>query len=297
MAGLTNDNTRLSVVVPSHIRADLLRDCLASVARFAPPHTELIVVDDGSPNRIVSQTAREFAGVRLIRHERARGFCFSANAGINAATGSIVELLNDDAEVTQGWADTALRWFADDRIAAVAPLVLQNDPLRQSQGLPPLIDTAGDDYDPGGFARKRGRGEEYSDRYRAGSVFSASGCAAFYRRDAVIRAGGFPDHFKAYFEDVDLSFRLRSLGHEIVHEPGAVVWHRVSSSYGKRPSRRVLEQQSCNEERLFWRNTRGTDRLVYLPRHAAVLAGKALKRCQEGTLLPWLMGRVRALAG
>jgi GT2 family glycosyltransferase len=96
---------------------------------------------------------------------------------------------------------------------------------------------------------------------------------------------------------VDLSFRLGRLGCRIVHEPGSIVWHRVSSSYGRRPSRRVLEQQSCNEERVFWRNLRGAERPRFLPRHAAVLAAKAIKRMQEGTLLPWLMGRIRAAAG
>ncbi len=307
----------LSVVIPSHKRADLLRLCLASVGRFAPPGTEVIVVDDGSPDAAVSRAAGEFAGVRVIRRMKSGGFCAAANAGIAATTAPVVELLNDDAEVTTGWADAALRWFADARIAAVAPLVLQNDPDRRSRGLPPLIDTAGDEYDMGGFARKRGHNQETGVRRQEtvrtnssppslspvsclltpGSVFAASAAAAFYRRDALIRAGGFPEHFKAYFEDVDLSFRLRALGGEIVYEPASVVWHRVSSSYGKRPSRRVLEQQSCNEERVFWRNVRGLDRLKWLPRHAAVLAAKAMKRFQEGTLLPWLLGRVRALAG
>jgi GT2 family glycosyltransferase len=128
-------------------------------------------------------------------------------------------------------------------------------------------------------------------------VWGASAAAAFYRRGAVLEAGGFPEHFGAYFEDVDLSFRLRRLGFEIVYEPAAVVWHRVSGSYGRTPSRRTLERQSCNEERVFWRNVRGRRLVRALPRHAAVLAGKALRRWQEGTLLPWLMGRVRALAG
>jgi GT2 family glycosyltransferase len=226
----------------------------------------------------------------------------------------VVELLNDDAEVTEGWAGAALRWFADERVAAVAPLVLQNDPDRRARGLPPLIDTAGDEYDPGGFARKRGHGHVWANGRRepAGAttthqpahagrspeyVFGASACAAFYRREALIKAGGFPEHFGAYFEDVDLSFRLRRLGFEIVYDPAAVVWHRVSSSYSRKPSRRVLEQQSCNEERVFWRNVRGRDRVRWLPRHAAVLAGKALRRFQEGTLLPWLLGRVRAALG
>jgi len=338
----------LSIVIPSHRRADLLRLCLASVARYAPPQTEVIVVDDGSPGGVISQAASEFTGVKVIRQPRAGGFCIAANAGIAAAIAPVVELLNDDAEVTEGWATAALRWFADERIAAVAPLILQNDPNRLQRGLQPLIDSAGDEYDPGGFAIKRGHGqtlekwrmesrewrvetgdrkEETGDRGQGtgnsinifvdsrlssslstlnsplstiqipGLVWGASAAAAFYRREAVIRAGGFPEQFRAYFEDVDLSFRLRRLGFEIVYDPGSVVWHRVSSSYGRKPSRRVLEQQSCNEERVFWRNVRGMARARWLPRHAAVLMAKALKRFQEGTLMPWLLGRVRAIAG
>ena len=304
----------LSIIIPSHRRADLLQLCLASVARFASSGTEVIVVDDGSPRGIISETAGRFSGVTVIRRARAGGFCAAANAGIAAATSPVVELLNDDAEVTAGWADAALAWFADAGVVAVAPLVLQNDAARLARGLPPLIDTAGDEYDRGGFARKRGHGQIWANgrRQPAGtsrphqpadagrsphSVFAASACAAFYRRAAVLAAGGFPEHFGAYFEDVDLSFRLRKLGGEIVHEPRSVVWHRVSSSYGKSPSRRVLEQQSCNEERVFWRNVRGRDRLRHLPRHAAVLAGKAVRRWQEGTFLPWFLGRVRGITG
>jgi len=266
----------------------LLQLCLTSVVRFAPPRTEIIVVDDGSKDAIVSQTAKRFVGVTVIRRQKPGGFCVAANAGIAAATSPIIEMLNDDAEVTEGWADAPLKLFADVQVAAVAPLVLQNDPARLARGLPPLIDTAGDDYDRGGFARKR------SSLSPPGPVFAVSACAAFYRRDAVLKAGGFPEHFRAYFEDVDLSFRLRRLGFDILFEPSSVVWHRVSSSYGKRPSRKVLEQQSCNEERVFWRNIRGTERLLCLPRHAAVLAAKALRRWQEGALLPWFLGRIRA---
>jgi GT2 family glycosyltransferase len=288
------------------------------VARFAPLHTEVIVVDDGSRGGCASRAAEEFPGVQVVRRPRAGGFCAAANAGVAAAVAPVVELLNDDTEVTAGWADAALAWFADPRVAAVAPLVLQNDPARLARGLPPLIDTAGDEYDRGGFAVKRGHGRVWQVRSEESgvrsqtepnrpsftphsslltphSVFGASACAAFYRRGALVAAGGFPECFGAYFEDVDLSFRLRRLGFEIVYEPAAVVWHRVSGSYGRAPSRRTLERQSCNEERVFWRNTRGRGLARALPRHAAVLAAKALRRWQEGTLLPWLMGRLRAL--
>jgi GT2 family glycosyltransferase len=148
----------LSVIIPSHCRADLLALCLRSVARHAPPDCEILVVDDASPGGVVSQMAAAFAGVRVVRLPRRSGFCVAANAGIAAASARVVELLNDDTEVTAGWAEAALRWFADPRVAAVAPLVLQNDPDRRARGLPPRIDSAGDEYDRGGFARKRGRG-------------------------------------------------------------------------------------------------------------------------------------------
>jgi GT2 family glycosyltransferase len=287
----------LSIVIPSHSRTDLLELCLASVNRFAPAGTEVIVVDDGSREARVSRVALKF-GARVVRRDRAGGFCVAANAGLAAATAPVVELLNDDAEVTAGWAEAALAHFADARVAAVAPLVLQNDPVRAARGLPPLIDTAGDEYDIGGFARKRGHGALAESAPRESApVFGASGCAAFYRRAAVLAAGGFPEHFGAYFEDVDLSFRLRRAGFEIVYDPASVVWHRVSSSYGRTPSRRTLERQSCNEERVFWRNVRGRALARALPRHAAVLCAKAVKRLQEGTLVPWLMGRVRAAVG
>lgn len=41
-------------------------------------------------------------------------------------------------------------------------------------------------------------------------VFGASACAAFDRREALRRAGRFPEHFGAYYDDVDLAFRLRA---------------------------------------------------------------------------------------
>jgi GT2 family glycosyltransferase len=305
----------LSVVIPSHRRADLLQLCLASVTRFAPPGTQIVVVDDGSPGRIVSRAAGEFSGVEVVRRSQPGGFCAAANAGIAAATGAVVELLNDDARVTAGWADTAVRWFADPRVGAVAPLVLQDDPARLARGLRPLVDSAGDEYNFGGFARKRGHGQETGDTRQetrdesthscllspvscldsAGPVWGVSATAGFYRREALLRAGGFPESFGAYFEDVDLSFRLRKLGYAVWYDPACVVWHRVSASYGRRPGRRVLEQQSRNEELVFWRNVRGRERWRYLPRHFAVLGGKAVRRLGEGTLLPWAVGRVRGL--
>ena len=285
-------SAELSVVIPSHNRPDLLRACLVSVTRYAPADTEILVVDDGSPGGSVSAVAVEFAHTRCLRSPRRRGFCAAANAGIAAARTPVVELLNDDTEVEPGWAEAALARFTDPAVAAVAPLVLRWD----GTGEPAAIDSAGDCYFRGGVAAKRGHGQPVGPAYlRPGRVFGASGSSAFYRRDLLLRVGAFPERFGAYFEDVDLSFRLHRAGGDIVFEPASRVRHRVSASYG-RPRRRLLEQQSRNEELVFWRNLPASELARALPWHLAVLAAKAWRRCEEGNLLPFLAGRLGALA-
>ena len=280
----------LSVVVPSHRHVTLLAACLAAVARHAPAGTEVVVADDASVGHAVTRVAASF-GVRSVRLPRRGGFCAAVNAGLAAARGVVVELLNDDTEVQAGWADAALRHFADPRVVAVAPLVLRHGTT--------TIDTAGDEYHRGGYASKRGHGVPWESAPAAlrvaGPVWGVSAAAGFYRRAALDAVGGFPADFGAYFEDVDVSHRLRAAGGEVWYEPASVVLHHVSASYGRRPSRRTLEAQSCNEERVWWRNTPRAERLRGLPLHLAVLAGKALRRQGEGTLGPWLAGRVRGL--
>jgi GT2 family glycosyltransferase len=282
----------LSIVIPSHCRADLLRRCLDSVRRYAPTGTQVIVVDDGSPDGIIATTARSFEGVQVIRLSRQRGFCIAANTGLQAATAPIVELLNDDTEVTAGWAEAALEHFHDERIAAVAPLVL-NPPRPGEDQL--RIDSAGDRYYIGGVAGKRGHGELLRADFLAPcEVFGVSASSGFYRREALLRVGAFPPGFGAYFEDVDLAFRLQRAGHRARFEPRSRIMHLGSASYGQ-PRRRLLEMQSRNEELVWWRNLPAKELRRALPLHLLVLAAKAWRRWQEGNLAPYLCGRVRVL--
>ncbi len=282
----------LSIVIPSHCRVDLLRRCLASVCRHNPPGTEVLVVDDNSRGGAVQAAALDFPGVRCLRLARRSGFCVAANAGVRSATGAIVELLNDDTEVTPNWTESALAHFADPAVAAVAPLVLQQDAEPNGSV---RIDSAGDRYFVGGIAGKRGHGQILRPEYlQSGPVFGASASSAFYRRQTLLDVGGFPESFGAYFEDVDLAFRLHRAGCRVIFEPGSQVWHRVGASHG-RNDRRLLEQQACNEERVFWRNLPAGVLWRALPLHLLVLAGKAWRRWRQGELLPFVLGRLRLL--
>jgi GT2 family glycosyltransferase len=255
----------------------------------------VLVVDDDSPGAAASRVADDFA-VRVVRLPRRGGFCVAANAGVRAARHPVVELLNDDTQVAPGWVGPALRHFADPAVAAVAPLVLCGSPPVSDPDAP-AVDSAGDRYFVGGVAGKRGHGLPLAaEHLRPGPVFGASASSAFYRRAAFLGVGGFPEDFGAYFEDVDLSFRLHRAGHRVWYEPGSRLWHQGSASH-RRDDPRLLEQQSRNEELVFWRNLPASALLRALPLHLAVVVAKGWRRWREGQLLPFLRGRLRALAG
>lgn len=251
----------------------------------------MLVVDDGSPAGRASRTAAE-CGVEFVRLPAQQGFCAAANHGVAHSRGEIVALLNDDTEVTAGWAEAALARFIDSTVAAVTPLVLLGPPGAHQLE---RIDSAGDGYSVGGVAYKRGHRQPLATEFLvAQPVFGASGSGSFFRREAYLAAGGMPEEFGAYFDDIDLSFRLHQAGHTILFEPASRIYHRVSSSYGQ-PSAQLLQRQSRNEELVFWRNLPAGDLLRALPFHLAILLAKALRRYCEGGLRAWLTGRVQAL--
>ena len=176
-------------MIPTYNGRDLLERCLASIARHRPADRgssiEVIVADDASTDGTAEWLARVHPDVRLVRLERNGGFCAAANAGIAAARGQFIQLLNNDTEVTAGWIEAGLAPFADPTVGSVAPLVLvRSDPGR--------VDSAGDSYALVGWPTKRGHGQPaalFAAR-PVEEVFGASGSSAFYRADGAAARRG-----------------------------------------------------------------------------------------------------------
>ncbi|MDY6828010.1 MAG: glycosyltransferase family 2 protein [Pseudomonadota bacterium] len=93
----------ISVVIPTHNRADLLLEAVASVAAQTLGTVELVVVDDGSSPPVDRQAIEgTFSGpLQLIHHQTALGVPSAKNAGIRAAQGEVIVLLDDDDLLTE----------------------------------------------------------------------------------------------------------------------------------------------------------------------------------------------------
>jgi GT2 family glycosyltransferase len=218
---------RSSVVVPNLNGRRFLRPCLDALAAQTDSDLEVIVVDNGSDDDSVAFVRERFPHARLVELGRNHGFAGAVNAGIAAARGELVAFLNNDAEPAPAWLYELRRCLERHPSAAAATAKLV------TSHAPDLLDGAGDGLTPSFLPFVHGHGKDDADQYNEEiQVFGASGTASLWRGDVLQRLGGFDERFFAYYEDVDLSFRARLLGHEIWYAPRAVAVHRRGGTAG-----------------------------------------------------------------
>jgi GT2 family glycosyltransferase len=215
-----------SVIVPSLNGAHLLPDCLDSLVRQTYPELEVIVADGASTDTTAELVGQRYPAIRLMRLPRNLGFAGNVNAGLRAARGEVLCLLNNDARADTDWVAACVEALTHESgIGSVASKVLYADAR--------TINSAGDLLCRDGSARQRGNGQVDSATWQVPTrVFGASGSAAAYRRAMLQDVGLLDERFFMYLEDVDLAFRAQLRGWGCYYEPAARVMHRGGASGG-----------------------------------------------------------------
>jgi GT2 family glycosyltransferase len=217
----------LSVIIPHYNGAHHLPTCFIALQRQSYRHLDVILVDNGSTDESVVLTRRDFPNVKVIELGRNLGLTGAINRGIEHATGQIIVPLNNDTEVTPGWAQAlveALEAHPEAGIAASKMLLFdQRD----------RIHSAGDGFGTDGIPINRGvwqrdEGQFDHDTY----IFGGCGGAVAYRRAMLNDIGLFDEDLFMYLEDVDLNWRAQLAGYRAVFAPQAVVYHRLSATGG-----------------------------------------------------------------
>jgi GT2 family glycosyltransferase len=192
---------------------------------------EVIVVDDGGGGLGALPD-----GVRLVVLPENRGYGPAVNAGVAAAQGDLLLILNDDVALETGSVGTLRRHFPDPTLFAVVPAILS-----------PLA-TCGDE---GGKTARREAGLIEIGEATSAATHPALypvGCCFLCPRALFLELGGYDDLYAPFFwEDVDLGYRAWRRGLRTLHAPEAVCRHEGSAT--------LREQRSRDEhEAYFFRN-------------------------------------------
>ncbi|MCU0514359.1 MAG: glycosyltransferase family 2 protein [Anaerolineae bacterium] len=217
----------LSIIIPHWNGKRFLPPCLAALAAQTYPHIEIIVVDNASVDGSPALLREQYPHVRLIELPENRGFTGACNAGMQAAQGAYLALLNNDTEVDAGWAAAVVSVLERcPQVGIVACKMLLYD--RRDH-----FHNAGDGFTRSGRAFNRGVWQADTGQYdEEAYVFSACGGAAVYRRAMLDEIGLLDDAFFFSLEDVDLAWRAQLAGWHALYTPRAIVYHHLSATGG-----------------------------------------------------------------
>jgi GT2 family glycosyltransferase len=223
----------ISVIIPNWNGAHHLPTCLDSLRRQTYPHFEVIVVDNNSDDESVALMEEKYGEVVVVPLKKNRGYAGGVNAGIRAAQGEIMVVLNNDTEADSRWLEELRAGLERHPEAGSATSKMLLFDQRH------VINSAGDFYTVDGIPGNRGvwqRDEGQFDKEE--KVFSACGGASAFRRSMLLELAskgqgeGFDEDFFAYCEDVDLGWRAQLAGYQCLYVPTAIVYHRLSATGG-----------------------------------------------------------------
>jgi len=215
-----------SIVIPVHNRATITRQCLDAL--LAEPEDEidkqLVVVDDGSTDMTPSLLDTYGDRILVIRNETALGFAGACNAGVAAAAGEFLVLLNNDTVPTSGWLSALVDYAVRHPAAAVvgAKLLFPNDTIQHAGVVIGLNSLPHHIY--AGFPADH-PATSVSRRFQI-----VTAACTLFRRGPWQELGGLDTAFLNGWEDVDYCLRAGEAGHEIHYCAESISYHFESAS-------------------------------------------------------------------
>ena len=251
----------VTLLIPAHNEQATLAKTLESLAAVRGPIVEIIVAENGSTDG-TAQVGRDASArmphlpIRVLELGPV-GKAAALNACLPQTVGDVIVVLDADTVLDPGFIEKVLPWFEDSTVGAVAGNVKVGN---RSRLLPKL------------------QSLEYVmslalDR-RAQAILNVvtvvPGAAGAFRRDAVVRVGGWPS--RTLTEDTDLTVALLSAGWQVPYAADAISWTEAPETVSD-----VLKQRR---------------RWSYGAAQVSAIHGKRLLDTREGRVgliaLPWL---------
>jgi GT2 family glycosyltransferase len=227
---------KLSVVIPTHDTRELALAAVTSVLRQADNSAvELVVVDDGSGDGTAEAVRRAAPAALLLRHEAPRGFTPAANAGLAAARGDTLLLLNSDAELRDGALAALVAAFAAEPGLGVAGarLFYPDGRPQWSGGRLPTVLWLFVLASGVGALRRRLPGAGSTAAGHAEPVAWVSGAALAMRRAVWEGCGPLDQRYAFYGQDLDLCWAARRAGFRVAVVPGFTAVHHHGATIGR----------------------------------------------------------------
>lgn len=218
------------------------KECVTSILSMKSEKLRIvpIVVDNGSDEPFVSENSE----VIVIKNKENKGFTGGMNTGLTAALQKgydYILIVNNDTTFAESFLLEAEKYLLSERKTGVFVPKIFFSPgtefhhdryTNKERGR--VLWFAGGVIDwKNALPSHRGVDEVDSHQYDNDSQMDfATGCCMIFPRELLERVGLFDGRYYLYFEDIDLSLRIKKAGFDIVFMPKAHLWHKNAKSSG-----------------------------------------------------------------
>ncbi len=226
---------RVSIVIPTKDRIEVLRPCLTSLLGItAHRDLEVILVDSGSQEKRTHDYYERLAAdsrVRIVPYTGAFNYSAANNLGASQASGDFVLFLNNDIEILEPeWLTELIRWAERPDVGAVGAKLLYPDGRVQHAGIIlGITGHAGHIF----WGAPEGTGGPFGSVEWYRNYSAITGACLMLQRQRFEEVGGFDESYELVFSDVELGVRLRAHGYRNVYTPFAVLRHHEGASRGR----------------------------------------------------------------
>ncbi|PIN86227.1 glycosyl transferase [Candidatus Woesearchaeota archaeon CG10_big_fil_rev_8_21_14_0_10_44_13] len=253
---------KVSIIILNWNQHDDTAECLRSIRLIDYGNYEVIVVDNGSEDGSEKRIKKEFPEIKLVKNNENLGFTGGNNRGIGLAMGKgadYVLLLNNDTIVKKDFLSRLVQAAESDRnIGIVGPKIYYFDDPKKvwftggkidwNRGKVSIVDE-----------KKDSRMSE-----KGIVVDYVGGCAMLIKREVINKIGALDERFFIYFEETDMSIRIKKAGYKVVYLPLAQIWHKVSRKMGKE-SPSTLYYYTRNRPLFIRKNGTLHNKIVFYP--------------------------------
>jgi cellulose synthase/poly-beta-1,6-N-acetylglucosamine synthase-like glycosyltransferase/peptidoglycan/xylan/chitin deacetylase (PgdA/CDA1 family) len=200
-----------TVLIPAYNEGKVIVGAVHHILDGDYPNLEVIVIDDGSTDDTSGQVRTHFAGdarVRLFRVSNS-GKAAALNIGLSHARGNVVVALDADTHFDKDAISKLVRWFEDKSVGAVAGNAKVGNRVNMITRWQALEYVTSQNLERRALAA-------------LGCITVVPGAIGAWRREALVRLGGFPANTLA--EDQDLTLSLLTRGYKVLYDSSAIGW-------------------------------------------------------------------------
>lgn len=247
------DLPRVSVIIPTKTRIDLLKLCLESLrSKTDYANLQIVVVDNGATDPDFSGLLKDAASdFELVKVEDFGAFNFSRliNAGVARSDGAVLLILNDDVEAQEpGWLHRMIETAIRPDVGAVGARLTYPDMSIQHAGV-----ALGFGGVCGHLWKGMPREVAAANPYVSlpGRRLAVTAACLAVRRDVFDEAGGFDEALGVALNDIDFCLRLHSMGYTNVYRGDAWLVHHESQSRGPDDASLAKRKRLLDETAIF----------------------------------------------